>query len=1039
MVYHSDGRAFPNDSLDEGKVDGGIEATIYQCLQRHFIEIKTMAEAFLSREHFYINGSQFNDSDQAQNAVITVKDSNDILKDSEDWLVHITRFSCDSMISLPYIEADPTAIWEIKVFDERDIALETFNFVLEKDFATPRDLISSMNVKGRFRPPLSILQDAYECYRFIIDAGGRFRLIQPDHIATNRHITYAGSASMNKLLGFDNVTSFVRFAPSYEHQFSDAVDWLHTQALALATPANIYSGAYYTAMNKVLVHLLNGLEIKTHTLSGVEIVTNPIGGSGFLNGINVLSGYTGDRGRTPSSLGNTNEALLPRTGIPVLCEYFDHPVAGEMDRVFKRYTSKMVWTQNYIREAGAVTYTGIVTFRDLVSSGVAVPPSNFPSYIPGTADTFANSRYVYPLDSICGYYASGDVTGGQTGNTVASVWWVASRPNDLHLEQPLHARVKIGDDFWFQDKFTLGRGSTQLEPALASKGYTVHQVMAISTDRMTVTFDYPLGPILLASGSAPQFPYMDLLFTDRRVPFQTRSVAFASCVVAYEPPESGDLVQLVVNLTNASVGDMAYWILDSVLQPTGFLITEVYTHQPSPPAYEHRISYLGQVPGTVDAASVRGLFIHKRDAEVARWTTDAANCKLSATTFSYDSKTYQRGALHAQIQLGSITYPMRYQQTFDRTLLAQQVKNAAEQARRDPFFDNVNTNSGTGFIFEQIGDSILQHVPTTAEIVDYQSSSVLDFGNWPLVPTNTPAGQVTSQPLSTYGNGLMLTERLPHPFLTIRGYIGQDTIMNFVKNNPYDRPWLHFLPGTFNGSTLFTFRAPSEQGAYYPVSPLCLGIVQEVSDNRDAFLIWTSSVVIDSVVPIDEANAMSQLTRSNAKVTVAYSSLSLSYNLGRKEISGSSAIVAGSEIRMYSHDGDYIASTLTAQVEHIFPFRQIVLTSADLQQIPERSQDASARQPILTSYTLTTIIPTSIDSQGEPSGGSSNPFGTIYFSETGARRFHHLSKTPGPLRQFKIEVAITRKDSSKPETRVQLAPGGHFTCQLIFMKQMEQE
>ena len=125
---------------------------------------------------------------------------------------------------------------------------------------------------------------------------------------------------------------------------------------------------------------------------------------------------------------------------------------------------------------------------------------------------------------------------------------------------------------------------------------------------------------------------------------------------------------------------------------------------------------------------------------------------------------------------------------------------------------------------------------------------------------------------------------------------------------------------------------------------------------------------------------------------------------------------------MYSHDGDYIASTLTAQVEHIFPFRQIVLTSADLQQIPERSQDASGRQPILTSYTLTTIIPTSIDSQGEPSGGSSNPFGTIYFSETGARRFHHLSKTPGPLRQFKIEVAITRKDSSKPETRVQLAP-----------------
>ena len=138
-----------------------------------------MAEALLSREHFYINGSQFNDSDQAQNAVITVKDSNDILRDSEDWLVHITRFSCDSMISLPYIEADSSAVWEIKVFGTDHVGLETFNFKLEKDYATPRDLIDAMNYKSRFRTALSLLHEAYETYRFSIDAGGRFRLSQP--------------------------------------------------------------------------------------------------------------------------------------------------------------------------------------------------------------------------------------------------------------------------------------------------------------------------------------------------------------------------------------------------------------------------------------------------------------------------------------------------------------------------------------------------------------------------------------------------------------------------------------------------------------------------------------------------------------------------------------------------------------------------------------------------------------------------------------------------------------------------------------------
>ena len=137
---------------------------------------------------------------------------------------------------------------------------------------------------------------------------------------------------------------------------------------------------------------------------------------------------------------------------------------------------------------------------------------------------------------------------------------------------------------------------------------------------------------------------------------------------------------------------------------------------------------------------------------------------------------------------------------------------------------------------------------------------------------------------------------------------------------------------------------------------------------------------------------------------------------------------------LFSSDDDFIASTLTAQVEHIFPFQKFVLSSPDLLQIPERSADAASRQPILTSYTLTTIIPTSIDSKGEPAGGSSQAFGTIYFSETGARRFHHLQKVPGHLRQFKIEAAITRKDPKKAETRVQLAPGGHFTCQLLFMK-----
>ena len=555
MVYHSDGRAFPNDSLDEGKVDGGIEATIYQCLQRHFIENKTMAEALLSREHFYINGSQFNDSDQAQNAVITVKDSNDILKNSEDWLVHITRFSCDSMISLPYIEADPAARWEIKVFGGDHVGNETFNFVLDKDYATPHDMVNAMNIKSRFRTALSLLHEAYETYRFLIDAGGRFRLAQPG-IASNTYITYAGSASMNKLLGFDNVTSFLKFTPTFVHQYCNAVDWLYVQAQNIATPANILNGHYYTSMNRVLVHLLNGLEIKTRTTGDVEVNEDniPQFSQTMLDAINVLHGFVANnRGVTPQHHNPEGQALLPKGG-PVLCEYFDTPPSTyhNVDQGFKAFTSKMNWRTGQSYTDTNVSFGGVVEFKDLGNSTntIAVAPSNWPVWIPGTDGIWAHSRYVYPYDSICGYSLSGTVTmvegalpGGGTDVVGINSFdgFNAGNPTSIGLIWPLPAKVQVGDDMWFQDKYAYWRGNTQIETGLTSRGFSVHQVLTISEDRRTITIDYPIGPVVQASTSDPWWPHrVDLLFTDRRVPFQSRSVSFIDNVASWQEDYTDD-------------------------------------------------------------------------------------------------------------------------------------------------------------------------------------------------------------------------------------------------------------------------------------------------------------------------------------------------------------------------------------------------------------------------------------------------------------------------------------------------------------------
>ena len=71
---------------------------------------------------------------------------------------------------------------------------------------------------------------------------------------------------------------------------------------------------------------------------------------------------------------------------------------------------------------------------------------------------------------------------------------------------------------WYQDKFPYARGVNQPEPNLTS--FSVHQILAISDDRLTIRIDFPIGPLVQASGSDPWWPYrVDLLFTDRRVPF----------------------------------------------------------------------------------------------------------------------------------------------------------------------------------------------------------------------------------------------------------------------------------------------------------------------------------------------------------------------------------------------------------------------------------------------------------------------------------------------------------------------------------------
>lgn len=43
-----------------------------------------MADALISKEHFYLNGSVYNNSETDKDAVIQIEDTNDILQSNDD-------------------------------------------------------------------------------------------------------------------------------------------------------------------------------------------------------------------------------------------------------------------------------------------------------------------------------------------------------------------------------------------------------------------------------------------------------------------------------------------------------------------------------------------------------------------------------------------------------------------------------------------------------------------------------------------------------------------------------------------------------------------------------------------------------------------------------------------------------------------------------------------------------------------------------------------------------------------------------------------
>ena len=243
-------------------------------------------------------------------------------------------------------------------------------------------------------------------------------------------------------------------------------------------------------------------------------------------------------------------------------------------------------------------------------------------------------------------------------------------------------------------------------------------------------------------------------------------------------------------------------------------------------------------------------------------------------------------------------------------------------------------------------------------------------------------------------------------------------------------------------------------GGYRPVSPIVCGFAEDFTDNgvnHRSCIIWAPLQTIGNASlgealhnPIHNAELMrvsGQLSGLSDLITVSaaltFDETTKPYEICTKVIAN--PVVSPSvPVKLWGGDGDFLASARPSHIDLVFPFKQLILQSDDLNQVPEKTHNAGGMKPILSSYTLPSMWPISVNEQGKPSGGESSPFGTVYFSETGARRFHHLIKQPGGMRQFNIGAVVTYKDPERMPKIVTLPPGGSFDAQLLFMRKVEE-
>ena len=291
--------------------------------------------------------------------------------------------------------------------------------------------------------------------------------------------------------------------------------------------------------------------------------------------------------------------------------------------------------------------------------------------------------------------------------------------------------------------------------------------------------------------------------------------------------------------------------------------------------------------------------------------------------------------------------------------------------------------------------------------------------------------------------------RLPTPYTTVNadGPGVNDGIWEFVAATPGDKPWLVSVPQIVGLPFFPTGQhiVSADPSTIFPVAVTVVGTTRETAfggtEPRNSYVFWAPRYAIGQsgetmAQPVLEADTQDFAAKDRAKYSIQFKNSGRTYQIARKESQGLS-LVHGVHTKLFGYDGDFLKSHLPSQTDLTFPYSQLVITSNDLNQIPERDSSGANTKPILSSYTLHQTDAVSVDKEAQVAGGTSSPWGDVHFSEQGTRRFHHLSATSGGLRQFTLNAEVTYKDPKRETKVISLPPGARFKAQILFIRKME--